>query len=461
MWNELPLDPQKILKILLRNGGEYADLFIEDIDATLLEYEAGKLDNVIAGIDRGAGLRLVANQRTIYAYTNDLTQSGLTTLAEQLSSAVSMGKEGHLGGMATRPPGTHMTVQRDPHLAPLQEKLAYVQRANHAAWAASDLVKQVRVLYRDKQRRLAIASSTGEQSEETQKSLAFFTHVVAADENSIQTGYEPVGGAEGLEIFDQTSPEQVAEVAARRALQMLQAPPAPAGTMPVILSSEAGGTMVHEAVGHGLEADLAEQGLSVYAGKIGQKVANELITVVDDGTLAGKRGSYAYDDEGTPSSRNVLVENGILKTYMQDRLSALKSGGESTGNGRRESYRHRPIVRMTNTYIAPGTSDPEDIVRSVPKGLFVKKMGGGQVNTVNGDFVFEVTEAYRIENGEIGEPVRGATLTGNGPKVLNEVDMVGNDLGFALGTCGKDGQGVPVTDAQPTLRIPHLVVGGA
>ncbi len=461
MWNELPFEPQKILRTLLRNGGEFADVFVEDIDSTLLEYEAGKLDNVVAGIDRGAGLRLIANQRTVYAYTNDVTEAGLMALAEQLSSAVRLGQSGHLGGMAARPPGVQTTILRDPVLAPLQEKLAFVQRANHAAWATSDLVKQVRVVYRDKQRRLAIASSTGELTEDNQKSLAFFTHVVAADENSIQTGYEPVGGATGLEIFDSTAPEQVAEVAARRALQMLKSPAAPAGTMPVVMSSEAGGTMVHEAVGHGLEADLADQGLSVYQGKLGQKVASDLITVVDDGTMAGKRGSFGYDDEGVPSKRNVLIENGVLNTYMYDRLSAQRAGLESTGNGRRESYRHRPIVRMTNTYIAPGSMDPEEIVRSVDRGLFVKKMGGGQVNTVNGDFVFEVTEGYRIENGRIAEPVRNATLTGNGPKVLSTVDMVGNDLGFSIGTCGKDGQGVPVTDAQPTLRVPELVVGGS
>jgi TldD protein len=284
--------------------------------------------------------------------------------------------------------------------------------------------------------------------------------VVSADGEIIQTGYEPVGGTMGFEIFDFHSPEEVAEVAAKRSLQMLSARKAPMGRMAVVLSSEAGGTMIHEAIGHGLEADLAQQGLSVYSEKIGQEVASSLITVVDDPTLPQRRGSYAFDDEGVSSRRTVLVENGILKSYLYDRLSALKDGVESTGNGRRESYQHKPIPRMSNTMIVPGKMKPEEIIRSVEKGLFVKKMGGGQVNTVNGDFVFEVSEGYLIEKGSVCEPVRGAILIGNGPQVLREIDRVGDDLGFSIGTCGKDGQGVPVGDAQPTLRIPELVVGG-
>lgn len=218
--------------------------------------------------------------------------------------------------------------------------------------------------------------------------------------------------------------------------------------------------MVHEAVGHGLEADLASLGLSVYHKKIGQRIANDKITIVDDKTLTGKRGSFVFDDEGTPSEKTVLVEKGILKNYMYDRRMALRDGVKSTGNGRRESYRFPPICRMTNTMIMPGTDDPEEIIRTTPKGLFVTKMGGGQVNTVNGDFVFEVNEAYLIENGKISDPVRGAMLMGNGPQVLNTIDRIGNDHGFSIGTCGKNNQGVPVSDAQPTIRIPEIVVGG-
>jgi TldD protein len=218
--------------------------------------------------------------------------------------------------------------------------------------------------------------------------------------------------------------------------------------------------MIHEAIGHGLEADLAQQGLSVYSNKIGQRVASPLITVIDDATMPSKRGSFCFDDEGTPSQRTVLVKEGILQGYLYDNYTALKDKTISTGNGRRESFEHRPIPRMTNTFIVPGTSSPEDVVYSVVKGLLVKKMGGGQVNTVTGDFVFEVQEGYKIENGTVGDPVRGATLIGNGPNVLESIDMVSSDLGFSIGTCGKDAQGVPVSDAMPTLRIPEMVVGG-
>jgi len=290
--------------------------------------------------------------------------------------------------------------------------------------------------------------------------IVFSVQVVSGRDDLIQTGYEPVGGTMGFELFDLHPPEKVAEVAAKRSLLMLSARQAPMGRMPVVLSSEAGGTMIHEAIGHGLEADLAQQGLSVYSKKIGEKVASPLITVVDDPTLPQRRGSYAFDDEGVVSQRTILVEEGILKGYLYDRLTALKDRVRSTGNGRRESYQQKPIPRMSNTMILPGKMSPDEIIHSVEKGLFVKKMGGGQVNTVNGDFVFEVNEGYLIEKGSIGEPVRGAILIGNGPRVLKEIDLVGNDLGFGIGTCGKDGQGVPVGDAQPTLRIPEIVVGG-
>jgi len=230
--------------------------------------------------------------------------------------------------------------------------------------------------------------------------------------------------------------------------------------MPVVLSSEAGGTMIHEAIGHGLESDIVNDGMSIYSkDKINKKIASEKITVIDDGTIPFKRGTQNFDDEGNSCRKNILVKNGILKGYMYDVLNSLKDNCESTGNGRRESFRFKPIPRMTNTYIEPGKDNPDEIIKSIEKGLFVKKMGGGQVNTVTGDFVFEVSEGYEIYKGKIGEPVRDTTLIGNGPEILNKIDMVGNDLGFAIGTCGKDGQGVPVADAQPTLRIPEIVVG--
>ncbi|HIP86457.1 MAG TPA: TldD/PmbA family protein, partial [Aquifex sp.] len=253
----------------------------------------------------------------------------------------------------------------------------------------------------------------------------------------------------------------VAQIATQRALLLTKAKPAPAGEFTVVMDSKAGGTMIHEAVGHGLEADLVQKGVSVYEkSKLGKKVASPLVTVIDDATIPHHNGSFFVDDEGVPAQRKVLIENGILVGYMYDRLSAFKDGVESTGNGRRESYKHIPLVRMTNTFIAPGKDNPEDIIADTKRGIYIVKMGGGEVNTTTGDFVFEVSQAYLIENGKITYPIKGAVLIGNGPKALQNIDAVGRDLGWAIGTCGKNGQGVPVTDGQPTIRIKNLTLGG-
>jgi TldD protein len=460
---------EKILKETLREEGEFADLFFEQTRSIVIICEEDRIEKVISGQDIGVGLRILFGGRTFYGFTNQTSDEALFNLARRMSRAVKEDEEARvinftdrsqpvpsspLGGTAPFP------IQKHPKGVSMAEKVSVVKRGNEVARKLDRHVRQVKVLYRDFSQALSIANSEGVSVEGERVGTVFSVQVISAQGEVIQTGYEPAGGTMGFELFDLHPPEEVAEVAARRSLMMLSARKAPMGRMAVVLSSEAGGTMIHEAIGHGLEADLAQQGLSVYSKKIGEKVASPLITVVDDPTLSQKRGSYAFDDEGVPSRRTILVENGILKGYLYDRLTAFKDGVESTGNGRRESYQHKPIPRMSNTMIVPGKMKPEEIVRSVEKGLFVKKMGGGQVNTVNGDFVFEVNEAYLIEKGSVAEVVRGAVLIGNGPQVLKEIDMVGDDLGFGIGTCGKDGQGVPVGDAQPTLRIPELVVGG-
>jgi TldD protein len=453
-------DPDKVIRAALANGGEFADLFFEDSRSAAITAEEGHIKSVVAGRDRGCGIRVISNAKTYYAYTSDITEKGLVDLASIVAGGVREGVEFADLGPVSKSVAKGFDILKPPATVPLEQKIELVTRADKCAWGYDKRVKQVRVSYGDGFRRVGIFNSLGEWTEEERSGIVFICSVVTAEGEVMQTGYEPLGGIVGLEIFDTTSPEEVAEIAAKRAVTMLGARRAPGGTMPVILSSEAGGTMIHEAVGHGLEADLALNNLSVYGGKIGERVATDVVSVVDDGTIANKRGSSFFDDEATPTKRNVLIENGILKSYMYDRLSAMKWDAKSTGNGRRQSYQHRPIVRMTNTLILPGESKPEEIVKSIDSGLFVKKMGGGQVNTVNGDFVFEVTEGYVVENGVVGEMVRGATLTGNGPEVLMKIDMVGTDLGYGIGTCGKDGQGVPVSDAQPTLRIPEIVVGG-
>ncbi|MFQ5442316.1 MAG: TldD/PmbA family protein [Thermodesulfobacteriota bacterium] len=453
-------DPFKVLRAALAEGGEFADIFVEETQKTSVVCEDNRIERVVGGTDRGCGIRVIAGLKTFYAYTNDISETSLIEAAGVVAKGVKDGPPFGDMGLVRKEAAPGFDIKKSPFGAGMGEKAGLVKRGNAAARAVDKRIIQAKVVYGDVQRRLAMINSLGEWDEEERTAVLFFCSAVSRDGAVVQTGYEPLGGATGLEIFDETPPEVIAETAAKRAVMMLGARRAPGGLQPVVLSSEAGGTMIHEAVGHGLEADLALNNLSVYSGKIGDVVASKLITVIDDGTIPYKRGSSFFDEEATPAEKTVLIEKGVLKSYMYDRLSAMKADALSTGNGRRESYHFRPIPRMTNTMIAPGESEPGAIISSLEKGLLVVRMGGGQVNTVNGDFVFEVTEGYLVDKGKVGEPVRGATLTGNGPEILKKIDMVGSDLGFGIGTCGKDAQGVPVADAQPTLRIPGIVVGG-
>ncbi len=455
------MDIAGILRRALAGGGEFADLYLEEGASTAVVCEDGRIEKVLAATERGVGLRVIADLATAYAFTNDVTEASLMELAETVSHAVRGRNFDRAIDMQQKVINNGYPVDLPPSGISLREKVEMVNLADRSARGVDPRIRQVMAIYRDGMVKYQFANSLGEFIETRRTGSLMVVQAVAAEGGVIQTGYEPVGGTRGFELFRERGPEEIALTAARRAVMMLGAKRAPAGLMPVVLSSKAGGTMVHEAIGHGLEADLAQAGISVYTGKVGQQVASPLVTVIDDATIPYARGTFAFDDEGTPGQKTVLVENGVLKGYLYDRLTAMKDGCSSTGNGRRESYQAKPIVRMSNTLIAPGDSDPASIIRSVERGLFVEKMGGGQVNTVNGDFVFEVSEGYLIENGEIGEPVRGATLTGNGPEVLKKILMVGNDLGFGIGTCGKDGQGVPVADAQPTLLISEITVGGA
>ena len=460
--NRIPVELlKKIIKKALSNGGDYADVFIDHQRPLSIMLEDDKIEKLSSGIDAGVGIRVIFGDKSAYAYSNDFSEDSLLSLAETASSAVKEKRQGESTFDLTRiKPVVDFRIKYNPADIEMKKKIALVENANRTAKAVSSSIKQVSVIYRDSVQNICIATSDGTIAEEERIHTLALIQVVAAEGDILQTGYEPVGGLTGFELFEENPFEEIAERAAKNAVALLKAKKAPGGRMPVVISSKAGGTMIHEAIGHGLEADLVQQGLSVYSGKIGQKIASSMVTIIDDSTISGKRGSYKFDDEGINSQKTVLVENGILKGYMHSRLTAMKEGGRSTGNGRRQSYKYRPIPRMSNTLISPGTGDPDEILRSVDKGFFVKKMGGGQVNTATGEFVFEVSEGYLIEKGKVGDPLRGATLIGNGPEILNSIDMVGNDLGFAIGTCGKDAQGVPVSDAMPTVRIPEMVVGG-
>lgn len=404
---------------------------------------------------------MLSGDSTAYAYTNDLSRDGLLEAAKIVSHAAVSGKKGVNLDFVKVLPQVDFKFKERPEDVSTERKVAVVEAADKAARSVDkDQIKQVIVGYGDVVQKVTIANSEGNYVEDERIRTRFIVQAVAASGPVIQTGYEAVGSLCGFELFEEFAPEDVAGAAANRALEMLKAKPAPAGRMPVVMASEAGGTMVHEACGHGLEADLVQKNLSVYAGKKDQAVASKEVSVYDDATIDSRYGSYRFDDEGVPARKVELIKNGMLVDFMYDRLTSVKDGRQSNGHGRRESYQHKPIPRMANTCIAPGKTDPEKIIRETKNGLLVKKMGSGQVNTTTGDFVFDVAEGYLIKDGEIGPMVRGATLTGNGPEVLRIVEMVGSDLGFTIGTCGKDGQGVPVNDAQPTMAIKELIIGG-
>lgn len=452
---------EKALGKLSKRGSEFSDIFIEKTITNSLVWEDEKLEKIVCGRDMGMGLRAIFNKKTAYAYTNEINDRSLEELLDFVTSSVTLTDgEAHISLIKTPPSINHKFFQI-PEEIPIERKIALIMNADRVARKKDRRIKQVRIIYRDVTQKLFIANTEGKITEEFRIYTSFVIQVVASSDGILQTGYERVGALSGFEIFEEHPAEIIAETAANRALLMLTARKAPAGGMPVVISSEAGGTLIHEAIGHGLEADHVQEGHSIFAGKVGERVASPLVTVIDDGTIPNRWGSFSFDDEGTPSQKTILVENGILKGFMYDILTAMKDGVASTGNGRRESYHHKPIPRMTNTYIAPGESSPDEIIKSLEKGILVKKMGGGQVNTITGDFVFEVDEAYLIEKGKISDPVRGAVLTGNGPEILMAIDMVGNDPGFSIGMCGKDGQGVPVSDGMPTIRIPEkIVIGG-
>ncbi len=467
-----PEELRQILEALLSKGGQYGEVFVEHRRACALGMDDGRMEDVVAGETFGASLRVMEGETTRFA---DLIAPTFEELLEDASLLAAPGN-GSAAAIPALQEFIHPTpspVELDPAKVPLSEKVALVRRSETMARAHGETlrpgaIKQVSVGYGDSTQSVWIASAELKDgawrtslSADHRTQGVLRLNVTSGDGVQLQSGYQALGETKGFELFTDEAVEKIVREAARLSIQALDAQPAPAGTFPVVLSSSAGGTMIHEACGHGLEADLALAGMSAFAGKLGQRVAGDCVTIIDDGTLPFKRGSQCMDDEGNPVSRVVLIENGILKNYLQSRKTARKMGLEPTGNGRRENYRHLPIPRMRNTFLAPGSETPEDILKDLDRGLLVKHMGGGQVDTVTGNFVFQVTEGYWVEKGIPMYPVKNATLTGCGPEVLASLTRIGSDLHhFDIGTCGKDGQGVPVSDALPTILVPALVVGG-
>ncbi|MDD3642029.1 MAG: TldD/PmbA family protein, partial [Candidatus Krumholzibacteria bacterium] len=446
------------LELAVSRGAEFAEIFLESTSSRTIRCEDGRIEKVESGADGGFGLRLVSGDRTAYGFSTETGRGAMMGAVDAVAGDLGAAGDGCFSPpreLRSAGPGAR---ERPAEEAGLDEKAALVREADRAARAAGPGITQVKILYGDSLRRVLVCNSEGTAVREERPQILLGVRAIASDGSVLQTAARSRGGRRGLEHLDHAAVAEMAAEAGESALRMLRSPRAPAGRMTVVIGGRAGGTMIHEAIGHGLEGDAAMKGLSIYSGRLGERVASELVTVVDDATIEGARGSYRFDDEGNPGRRTVAVENGVLVAFLLDRRSGARMGRPSTGNGRREDFRHRPIVRMSNTMIAPGRHDPDEIVASVRRGLYVSRMGGGQVDTSSGDFVFNVSEAFLIENGAVAGPVRGATLIGNGPAVLAAIDMVGSDLGFDIGTCGKEGQHVPVSDAQPTIRIPEITV---
>lgn len=451
---------ETVLEKALSTGGDFAEIFAEDRWDNGITLISGKIESALSGRDFGIGIRVIKDLFDIYAYTNDASESSLMTLAHEVASA--------LEGEATiRDVKLEKKIIKNfndimimPNSVNKERKIAYMKIADRYAKDYSPLISQVKVSYSDYTQNILIANSEGELIEDQRVRTRFTVQAVAAKDGDMQTGSMSPGSAKGFEFIEGLNIKTLAEEAARIAVTMVEAELCPSGQMPVVIDNGFGGVIFHEACGHGLEATSVAKGTSVFTGKIGEQVANPKVTAIDDGTIPNEWGTLSVDDEGRIPERKILIENGILKGYMIDRLGAKRMDSGSTGSGRRQSYAYAPTSRMTNTFIAPGDDRFEDMIASIDNGLYAKYMGGGSVNTATGDFNFAVMEAYLIEDGKITRPVKGATLIGNGPKVLMEIDMVGDNFSQAQGMCGSVSGTIPTNVGQPAIRVKNITVGG-
>jgi TldD protein len=458
---------QRLLSAALGSGGDYADLYFEYRSGADFVMEEGRVRTVGRGITLGLGVRVLRGDATGYAYTEELSDDRMLEAARTAGQIASAG--GAPAPVAIRPVALpdFYPVPRSSLETPGADKVALLRRADAAARAYDPRVVRVEASLAEEHREVLVVTSDGHLARDRQPMIRFGVSAVAEENDGgmqRQSGRTGGAGRFGMEYFERPgqSPEEQGREAARLAVGMLHAVEAPAGPMEVVLGPGESGILLHEAVGHGLEADFNRKKTSNYTDQLGKSVASKLVTVVDDGTIGNARGSINVDDEGNPGKRNVLIENGILAAYMQDKISSKHFGTQPSGNGRRQSFRHEPLPRMTNTFMAAGTDEPEDIIRSVKRGVYAKRFSGGQVNISNGDFVFALTESYLIEDGKLTAPLKGVNLIGNGPDVLRKVTMLGHDFALSDGTwtCGKDGQSVPVGIGTPTMKIAEITVGG-
>ncbi len=454
----------RLIALALERGGDYADLYFEFRVSADYALEEEQVKTVGRGITLGLGVRVLAGDATGYAYTEDLSWERMAHAARTAGQIAAGGKSPPPQGFASPSLPSHYPVEQLSLLVPAPDKLALLRAADKAARSYDPRIVKVEASFAESLREILLFTSDGIVATDIQPQIRFGTRAVAEEAGKRQSGSGGGGGRYGLEYFatDLHDAASHGREAARVALAMLDAREAPAGEMPVVLGPGESGILLHEAVGHGLEADFNRKQTSNYSGQIGQQVASPLCTVIDDGTVANSRGTINVDDEGYAPKNNVLIEKGILVGYLHDRLSAGHFGVAPSGNGRRESFRSQPLPRMTNTALLGGQDNPEDILRSVKRGIYAKRFSGGQVNISNGDFVFSLSESYLIEDGKLTAPLKGVNLIGNGPEVLRRVDMLGSDYALSDGmwTCGKDGQSVAVNVGTPTVRIASITVGG-
>ena len=448
----------RVLERALARGGELAELYAEARQGFSLSLDDRRVERPQGGRERGACVRVVQGESSYYGYVDGVEEGDLLRVADSVAQAL-RGEERRPAKLSAAAPAKGHEVLARPETVEAVRKAELLRACDERARATGAEVSQARVGYGESRRIVEVYNSEGRAASDDRTRVRLSAQVVARRNGRVETGTDTHGGHAGWELFE-SDPEHVAERAARRALTLLDAVDAPTGRLPVVVGNGFGGVLLHEAVGHGLEADAVQKRASVYAGQLGRQVAQDFVTAYDDGSRPGDWGSDGIDDEGTPTRRTTVIEEGRLSSYLYDLLRARRDGVESTGNGRRESFRHVPVPRMTNTFFAPGDATPEDLIAGIERGFYAVSFGGGQVEPATGDFVFGVSEGYLIEGGRVAAPVRGATLVGNGLEALGAIDGVADDLEIATGYCGKAGQSVPAGVGQPHVRIRELTVGG-
>lgn len=453
---------EDVLLAALETGGDFSEVFVEDRLTNQMVLQNSRLEKNLSGRDYGVGIRVFNDLQSVYAYTNDFTREGLLKAARTAAKAI----HNHTSDKTTVIPLIKKSVQQlhpvaiMPYKTEKSRKLAVMKKANDIIRDYDPEIVQAIIRMIDEEQNILVANSEGTFAEDQRVRSRLSLISVASDGSDMQTGHYGPGAHQGFEFIENLDLHHYASESARIAKTMLHADPAPSGKFPVIIDNEFGGVIFHEACGHGLEATAVAKDTSVFANKLGEKVASDLVTYIDDGTLKNEWGSLNIDDEGEETRKNVLIENGILKGYMIDKLNGRRMGMDTTGSSRRESYKFAPTSRMTNTYIAPGKSLPEEIIADTEYGIYAKYMGGGSVNPGTGDFNFAVGEAYMVKNGQIDKPIRGATLIGNGAETILNIDRVGNNLGHGAGMCGASSGSLPVNVGQPMVRVSEITVGG-